>query len=80
MPCAPFHREKSAAVKLLPQAMVVQGFGEHELSGAATTCGTACQPPFSYCKRVLGHRMGEYKELMDLAQRRETWRRLAKSL
>ncbi len=35
---------------------------------------------FNYCERLLGHRIGDNKELMDLAQRRETWGRLAKSL
>ena len=83
-------REKSAGVRLSPQAMVVQGFGEHELRytrggvvrrrrvqrrGKGNLCTL-----FSYCERLLGRRIGDYKELMDLAQRRETWRRLAKSL
>jgi hypothetical protein len=66
--------------------MVVQGFGDHELRytrggvvlrrrdqrrGKGNLCAL-----FSYCERLLGRRI----ELMDLAQRREKWRRLAKSL
>ena len=69
--------------------MVVQGFGEHELTilGAVVLRrrlqqggkGNLCTL-LSYCERLHGRRIGDYKELMDLAQWRETWRRLAKSL
>jgi hypothetical protein len=64
--------------------MVAQGFEEHELR--YTRGGVVRRRRvqrrvkrnlctlFSYCERLLGHRIGDYKELMDLAQRRETWR------
>ena len=70
--------------------MVVQGFGEHELRytrggvvrrrrvqrrGEGNLCTL-----FNYCECLVGRRIGDSKELLDLAQRRETWRRLAKSL
>jgi hypothetical protein len=77
-------REKSARVKL--SSMVVQEFGEHELrytrGGAATMYYLGVQPLYSlqFCERLLGHRIGDNKKLMDLAQRREKWRQLAKSL
>jgi hypothetical protein len=70
--------------------MVVQGFGEHELR--FTRGGVVRQRRmqrrgkfnlctlFNYCERLLRRRISDYKELMDLAQRTETWRRLAKSL
>ena len=83
-------REKSAGVKLSPLAMVVLGIGEYELRytrggvvrrrrvqrrGKGNLCTF-----FSYCTRLLGRRIGDSHDLMALAQRRETWRRLAESL
>ena len=81
-------REKSAGVKLSPQAMGVLWIGEHELRytrggvvrrrrvqrrGKGNLCTL-----FSYC--LLGRRIGDSMGLMALAQRKETWRRLAESL
>ena len=48
----------------------------NEMPTGAGQCGKANL--FSYCERR--RRIGDDKKLMDLAQRRETWRRLSKSL
>jgi hypothetical protein len=66
MPCAPLRDSRA-------QEMGVQGIGEHEFqlySGQSGDGVAKCT--LSYFER----RIGDSKELMDLAQ----WRRLAKSL
>jgi hypothetical protein len=80
-------RETSAGVKLSPLSMVVGWSGESGLRCTARNGvtqetvalrrgkGNLCTS-LSYCVRLLGYRNGDLEDVLALAQKRESWRRL----
>ncbi len=59
---------------------MVQEIGEHELRYTRGGVVRRGQSNLSSVTERLGRRIGDSKKLMALAQRRETWRRLAELL